>query len=87
MRYIDQKYYQLGLKVICFLLEGGHNLTDARNEFGITKYQYKKAFECFLYAGADPKLIMKNKIMYILAMKKVKKENILRFNLRIRIRE
>ena len=87
MRYIDQKHYLLGIQVINYLLEGGHNLTDVRNEFRISRYQYRKAFNYFLYAGADPKLMMQNKIKYIVAMKKVKKENELRKNLRIKIRE
>lgn len=87
MRYIDQKHYLLGMQVINYLLEGGHNFTDVRNEFRITRYQYKKAFNYFLYAGADPKLMTKNKIKYVLAMRKVRKENVLRSNLRVQIRE
>lgn len=87
MRCIDQKHYQLGIQIVDYLLEGGHNLTDVKNEFRITRYQYKKAFEYFLYAGADPKIMLRNKTMYILAMKKVKMENVLRSNLRVQIRE
>lgn len=87
MRYFDLKQYRLGMQIIDYLLEGGHNLTDVRHEFRISRYQYKKCFEYFLYAGADPKIMLRNKIMYVLAMKKVKKENVLRSNLRVQIRE
>ena len=58
-----------------FLLEGGHNISDLCEDFGLSARTCRRDFEYFLSSSYDQNVLIKRKVKYYLAMRRVRDEN------------